>query len=166
MWLFPRVLYALRKIKQWCIRIERESGQASLRRYHGSGSWMGRNQLQRMDSRLSPLVQSRNFFFFLIEMEIQSGRQWNICVFVALSVFSYSHFMMQLCFTHKVRMNFLFVCRLCHLYLFRECGCWQLCCGRHLALDLELSFRLCLRIFFPWNYCWQYKGESLGINNT
>ena len=64
MWLFPRVLYALRKIKQWCIRIERESGQASLRRYHGSGSWMGRNQLQRMDSRLSPLVQPRNFFFF------------------------------------------------------------------------------------------------------
>ena len=80
-------------------------------------------------------------------MEIQSGRQRNICVFVALTVFSYSHFMM--CFTHKVRVNFPFVCRPGCLYLFRECGCRQLWCGRYLALDLELSFRLCLRIFSP-----------------
>lgn len=89
-----------------------------------------------------------------------------MCFCCLVRYFSYSNFTVQLCLTHKVRVNFLFVCRPRRLYLFRECGCWQLWCGRHLALDLELSFRLCFKDFFPWNYCWQYKEESLGINNT
>lgn len=102
--------------------------------------------MRRMDFEISPSGQIQRLFFKKKKEKKRNGNsirreQRNICVFVALSVFSYSHFMM--CFTHKVRVNFLFVCKPPPFVLVQECGCWQLWCGRYVALDFELSFRLC-----------------------
>lgn len=148
--LFPKVTCLEENKTVMCQ--ERRGGQGSLLwgGVIGRGSWVGRcqrgrsAQLEITPSCPIPVPT------FLIEVEIQLGRKKNICILVALSVRSHSYFMRQLCLTYKVRVKFLFVCRPSNLYLFGEGGCWQLwpLRGTHLALDLELSLRLCLRIFF------------------